>query len=63
VSVLMRSATPINGHDDSSKRYDLTSGILPAFTCSPLVQNDCAYRRHVFQQTFQVRNIAMRRAG
>jgi type IV pilus assembly protein PilW len=63
VSVLMRSAAPIIGHDDSSKRYDLTSGILPAFTCSPLVQNDCAYRRHVFHQTFQVRNIAMRRAG
>jgi hypothetical protein len=27
------------------------------------VANECAYRRHVFHQTFQVRNIAMRRAG
>ena len=63
VSVLMRSATPSAGHDDSAKRYDLSSGLQPLFTCSALVQNECAYRRHVFHQTFQVRNIAMRRAG
>jgi hypothetical protein len=63
VSVLMRSSTPSAGHDDSGKRYDLTSGLSVPFTCSPLVANDCAYRRHVFHQTVQVRNIAMRRAG
>jgi len=63
VSVLMRSATPNAGYDDSGKRYDLTSGIPPAFTCNPAVLNDCQYRRHVFTQTFQVRNIAVRRAG
>jgi hypothetical protein len=63
VAILMRAATPTPGHDDSGKRYDLTSGIPPAFTCNPAVANDCAYRRHVFTQTFQVRNIAMRRAG
>jgi type IV pilus assembly protein PilW len=60
VSVLMRSATPNAGHDDSGKRYNLGTGF---FTCDPLIANNCAYRRHVFQQTFQVRNIAMRRAG
>jgi len=63
VAVLMRSPTPSAGHDDSAKRYDLTAGIGAAFTCDPLVLNDCQYRRHVFTQTFQVRNIAMRRAG
>ncbi len=63
VSVLMRSATPNLGYDDSGKRYDLTSGLAAPFVCSQLVANECAYRRHVFHQTFQVRNIAMRRAG
>jgi type IV pilus assembly protein PilW len=63
VSVLMRSATPNPGYDDSGKRYDLTSGLAAPFVCSQLVANECAYRRHVFHQTFQVRNIAMRRAG
>lgn len=63
VAVLMRSPTPNAGHDDSAKRYDLTAGIGAPFTCDPLVANNCQYRRHVFTQTFQVRNIAMRRAG
>ncbi|MFN7428715.1 MAG: PilW family protein [bacterium] len=63
VSVLVRSSSPNIGHDDSGKQYDLTSGLSMPFACSPKVVNDCAYRRHVFQQTFQVRNVAMRRAG
>jgi hypothetical protein len=63
VAVLMRSTTPTAGYDDSGKRYDLTSGIPPFFTCNPAVAGECQYRRHVFTQTFQVRNIAVRRAG
>ncbi len=63
VAVLMRSITPRMGHNDAGKRYDLTAGNAAPFTCDPTVANECQYLRHVFSQTFQVRNVSGRRGA
>ena len=49
------------GYDDTGKRYDLNGDGVFDFTCTANV--DCAFRRHVFTQNFQVRNVALRRGG
>lgn len=63
VAVLARSPTLISGYDDSGKTYDLggTDAAVPTFTCTPNV--NCNYKRKVFVQTFQTRNMAMRRGA
>ncbi len=57
VAVLARSTTLTAGYNDSGKSYDLGDGSAP-FTCTAAV--NCAYHRHVFSQTFQVRNLVQR---
>jgi type IV pilus assembly protein PilW len=62
VAVLARSPSAISGHDDSGKTYDLDgTGAAVPFTCT--VGVNCNYKRKVFTQTFQTRNLAMRRGA
>jgi type IV pilus assembly protein PilW len=63
VAILMRSITPRAGFNDDGNRYDLTAGNTPPFTCNAAVPFECQYLRHVFAQTFIVRNIAGRRGA
>ena len=59
VTVLVRSPKPTNGYDDSRRFYDLDGDGVTILNCT----DDglpCNYHRHVFTQSFQVRNIAQR---
>lgn len=55
IAVLVRSPNRQHDYDDSGKSYDLGGGVT--YTCAG---DDCRYHRHVFAQTFQVRNLAQR---
>jgi type IV pilus assembly protein PilW len=62
VSVLARSLGFSPGYDDSSKSYDLNGDGVPDFPpCTPGV--NCGFKRKVFSQSFQIRNIAQRRGA
>ena len=61
VSVLVRDTLGSAGYDDTGKVYDLNGDGAADFTCT--VNVNCAFRRHVFTQNFQVRNVAQRRGG
>ena len=61
VSVLVRDPMATAGYDDTGKLYDLNGDGVPDFTCTPNV--NCGFRRHVFTQNFQVRNVAQRRGA
>lgn len=58
VAMLIRSPVITKGYNDSNKSYDLGDGAA-AFTCTAGV--NCGYHRHVFSQTFQLRNLSQRR--
>lgn len=61
ISLLVRSPKPSNDYDDRSRSYDLDGDGTAEVNC----QEDglpCNYHRHVFTQSFQVRNIAQRLA-
>ena len=70
VAVLVRATTADATYDDRSKTYDLNGDGIPDFRCidylgqlpgqSPLA---CNYKRKVFTQQFQLRNVAQRRGG
>lgn len=53
VTVLVRATQPTTGYDDSAKTYDLGPGVTLSCARDGL---PCNYKRHVFSQTFQVRN-------
>ena len=59
VSLLVRSPRLTNGYDDSSRSYDLDGDGVAELNCAA-DGLPCNYHRHVFTQTFQVRNIAQR---
>lgn len=61
VSVLVRDSTATAGYDDTGKLYDINGDGVPDFTCTPNL--NCGFRRHVFTQNFQVRNVAQRRGA
>lgn len=61
VSLLVRDSVATAGFDDTGKLYDLNGDGVPDFTCTPNL--NCNFRRHVFTQSFQVRNVAQRRGG
>jgi type IV pilus assembly protein PilW len=61
VSLLVRDTTGTAGYNDAGKQYDLDGDGVADFTCTANV--DCQFRRHVFAQNFQVRNVAQRRGG
>lgn len=61
VSLLVRSPKPTAGYDDSSRRYDLDGDGNAELGCADAPDLlPCNYHRHVFTQSFQVRNIAQR---
>ncbi|MPY86268.1 MAG: hypothetical protein GEV00_24315, partial [Actinophytocola sp.] len=68
VSMLVRSPTIIAGQNDSGKNYDLDGDGAADFNCSdaavlavdPLA---CSYKRALFSQLIQVRNVAFRRGA
>jgi len=67
VSLLVRSPSLIRDYDDSGKNYDLDGDNVVDFTCNPALVSPlplaCYYKRKVFSQTFQVRNLAQRRGA
>lgn len=62
VTLLARSPTPIAGYDDSTKNYDLNGDGTADFTCAAGTI-ECAYKRAIFSQVIQVRNLAFRRGA
>ena len=60
VTILVRSPTTVAGYNDAGKSYDLIGNASTPFVCSGV---SCAYKRKVFSQTFQMRNIAQRRGA
>lgn len=60
VVVLVRSTQPLPGYDDSERAYDLDGDGVADFICTAGV--DCGFRRQIYSQTYQVRNIAYRRS-
>jgi type IV pilus assembly protein PilW len=66
VTLLVRSPTVISGYDDSSKNYDLNGDGVADFNCNDVVATEpqaCAYKRALFSQVLQVRNVAFRRGA
>jgi type IV pilus assembly protein PilW len=61
VSLLVRSNTMNAGYDDSAKRYDLDGDGTIDYRCDLLAAPACSFKRKVFSQIFQVRNVAQRR--
>jgi len=62
IAMLIRSSTPDRNYRDDGKQYDLGNGAI-SFACpaDPIpLDADCRYHRHVFTQTFQVRNLSQR---
>lgn len=61
IALLVRAPSPAeNGYDDSSKTYTLDANGSTTMTCDASDSRPCNYRRKVFSQSFQVRNIAQR---
>ena len=65
VAVLARSPNPATGYNDSGKSYDLDGDGATDYVCTQAGEpaTACSYKRKVFVQTFQMRNIAMRRGA
>ena len=63
VTLLVRSPTLSSEYDDSSKQYDLNGDGVIDYSCTLLPAPACRYKRKVFSQTFQARNIAQRKGG
>jgi type IV pilus assembly protein PilW len=66
VSVLVRSPALSPQHDDSLRSYDFDGDGKPDYQCTDFLAanpNACHYKRKVFSQTFQLRNVAQRRGA
>ena len=66
VTLLVRSPTVIAGQDDRGKNYDLDGDGVSDFNCSNLEATEplvCQYKRALFSQLIQVRNVAFRRGA
>jgi len=66
VALLVRSATITPQYDDGAKKYDLDGDNVADFWCTQVVATQtnpapCNYKRKVFTQLFQLRNVAQRR--
>ncbi len=63
VTLLVRAASPNAQHDDSGKTYDLDGDNATDYRCTTdtTTPTPCAYKRKVFSQMIQLRNIAQRR--
>ncbi len=61
VSILVRSPNINTEYDDSSKQYDLLGdGVTVLYRCTTSPAPACNFKRKIFSQTIQVRNIAQR---
>ena len=64
VSILVRSPNVNLAYDDSGKQYDLYGdGTSRIYKCTALPAPACRYKRKVFSQIFQVRNVAQRKGA
>lgn len=64
VSILVRSPSVNLSYDDSGKQYDLAGdGKSRIFACTSSPAPACRYKRKVFSQIFQVRNVAQRKGA
>ena len=66
VTVLVRSPNLLMEHDDSGKTYDLDGDGAVDYRCTDFTgvnPRACNYKRKVFSQIFQLRNIAQRRGA
>src|SRR5690606_34403397 len=66
VTLLVRSPVPTNGQADTGKQYDHDGDGAPDFTCTAAIGAEpraCQYKRALFSQLIQVRNVAFRRGG
>lgn len=64
ITLLVRSTGVNIEYDDSSKQYDLLGdGGSVTYRCTASPAPACNYKRKVFSQTIQVRNIAQRTGG
>ncbi len=63
VALLVRSSTPTGQYDDSAKTYDLNGDNVTDYRCTldTITPAACSYKRKVFSQLFQLRNVAQRR--
>jgi len=61
VTMLIRSPNINSEYDDSGKQYDLLGdGVTALYRCTTSPAPACNYKRKIFSQTIQVRNIAQR---
>jgi hypothetical protein len=61
VTMLIRSPNLNNEYDDSSKNYDLVGdGVSAVYRCTNSPAPACNYKRKIFSQILQVRNVAQR---
>jgi type IV pilus assembly protein PilW len=61
VTMLVRSPNINIEYDDSTKQYDLVGdGVSAIYKCTNSPAPACNYKRKIFSQTIQVRNIAQR---
>ena len=66
VSFLVRSPLPSTEYQDNGKRYDLDGDGTIDYQCTTFLATNpraCSYKRKVFSQVFQLRNIAQRRGA
>jgi len=67
IGVLVRSPNFNINYNDSVNTYDLVGdGVTAIYTCTTYVATNplvCQYKRKVFSQTFQLRNVAQRRGA
>lgn len=64
VTLLVRSPGINNEYDDSAKQYDLLGdGATVIYRCTNSPAPACKYKRKVFSQIIQVRNIAQRKGA
>ena len=64
VTILVRSPGLNLAYDDSPKQYDLNGdGKTRIFRCTAQPPPSCSYKRKVFSQSFQVRNLAQRKGA
>jgi type IV pilus assembly protein PilW len=64
VSILVRSPGLNPAYDDSGKQYDLYGdGKTRIYKCTSMPAPACNYKRKVYSQIFQVRNVAQRKGA
>ena len=64
VTMLVRSPNINTEYDDSAKQYDLLGdGVSVIYRCTNAPAPACKFKRKIFSQTIQVRNIAQRRGA